>query len=136
LPGQVQKSPLPDQIASDRSFPLELARTKPYGHSLFNLDVLGMSAYILSSDSEDLWTYRLSDGRSLRSSFAFMVAFIKDKTSWPYRHDVEYFDDLPVRQPSILFAGLAYNRPDYLTLWQHLNPDPFVPEVIRNHPIR
>jgi hypothetical protein len=30
--------------------------------------------------------------------------------------------------------GRAYNRPAYLRLWQRLNPDPIVPEVIRNYP--
>jgi len=127
---------LPDQVAAAGSFPLELARTKPYGYSLFNLDVLGMSAHVLSRPGDDLWTYQLPDGRSLKKSFAFMFPYIENKTSWPYRHDVQYFDDLPVRQPSLLFAGLAYNRQDYLALWQRLNPDPVVPEVIRNHPIR
>ena len=127
---------LPDQVAHDGSFPLELARTKPYSYSLFNLDVLGMSAHVLSDASDDLWTCQLPDGRGLKASFRFLAPYIEDKASWPYRHDVEYFDDLPVRQPSLLFAGLVYKRQDYLALWQRLNPDPVVPEVIRNHPIR
>src|SRR5690606_18469368 len=31
---------LPNQMAKDGSFPLEMARTKPYGYSLFNLDAM------------------------------------------------------------------------------------------------
>jgi hypothetical protein len=127
---------VPEQVAPDGSFPLEVARTKPYSYSLFNLDVLGMSAHVLSKAGDDLWTYKLADGRGLDVSFRFMAPYIENKASWPYRHDVEYFDDLPVRQPSLLFGGLAYKRPDYLALWQRLNPDPVVPEVIRNRPIR
>lgn len=126
----------PGQIAANGSFPLELARTKPYSYCLFNLDILGMSAHVLSTPSLDLWTYRLPDGRGLDLCFRFMVPFIRDKQRWPYRHDVEYFDDLPVRQPSLLFAGLAYSRTPYLRVWERLDPDPTVPEVIRNHPIR
>ena len=49
---------------------------------------------------------------------------------------VQYFDQFPVRQPSLLFAGLAYSDPSYLSLWAKLNPDPEVEEVIRNYPIR
>jgi len=49
---------------------------------------------------------------------------------------VQYFDQWPVRQPSLLFAGLAFSRTDYLKLWRRLNPDPTVAEVIRNFPIR
>ena len=126
----------PTQIAADGSFPLELARTKPYGYSLFDLDMLGMSAQILSDNDNDLWHYKLSDGRNLESCFKFMAPYIADKQKWPYRHDVQYFDDLPVRQPSLLFAGLAYRNREYSDLWRRLDPDPTVPEVIRNHPIR
>lgn len=126
----------PTQIAPDGSFPLELARTKPYGYSLFNLDALGMAAHILSDESNDLWTFGLSNGADLAGCFKFMAPYIADKSSWSYRHDVQYFDDLPVRQPSLLFAGLAYRNSEYLNLWQRLDPDPTVAEVIRNHPYR
>ena len=126
----------PGQIALNGSLPLELARTKPYSYSLFDLDILGMSARVLSTAGDDLWTYKLPDGRGLEACFRFMVPYIRDKKSWPYRQDVEYFDDLPVRQPSLLFAGLAYRKPGYLSLWERLDPDPTVPEIVRNHPIR
>jgi hypothetical protein len=127
---------IPTQIAVDGSFPLELARTKPYGYSLFDLDALGMLAQILSTGSDNLWVYTLQDGRGVANCFQFMAPFIANKGSWPYRHDVQYFDDLPVRQPSLLFAGLAYRKQEYIDLWARLDPDPSVPEVIRNHPIR
>jgi Alginate lyase len=127
---------LPEQLAADGSFPLELARTKPYSYSLFNLDILGMSAHVLSNASGDLWTRKLPDGRGLEAAFRFMAPYIENKQAWPYRHDVEYFDDLPVRQPSLLFAGLVYRQPEYVELWKRLDPDPTVPEIIRNHPIR
>ncbi|HTV03763.1 MAG TPA: alginate lyase family protein [Acidobacteriaceae bacterium] len=126
----------PNQIAADGSFPLELARTKPYSYSLFNLDILGMSAHILTTPADNLWTFTLPGGRGLQACFRFMAPYIRNKKSWPFRHDVQYFNDLPVRQPSLLFAGFAYQQPGYLALWQSLNPDPTVPEIIRNHPIR
>lgn len=131
-----QNALIPTQVAADGSFPLELARTKPYGYSLFNLDALGMLACVLSTGSRNLWDFALPDGRGLANCFRFMAPFIANKRSWPYRHDVQYFDDLPVRQPSLLFAGLAYRDSAYLDLWKRLNPDPSVPEVIRNHPLR
>ena len=126
----------PGQIAADGGFPLELARTKPYSYSLFNLDVLGMSAHLLSDSAENLWTYKLTDGRGLEICFRFMVPYISDRDSWPYRRDVEHFDALPVRQPGLLFAGIAYRRREYLELWRRLDPDPTDHEIIRNHPIR
>ncbi len=63
-----------------------------------------------------------------------MFPFIEDKSKWPYAHDVEYFDDLPNRQPSLLFAGLAYREPKYIALWRTLPPDPKTAEIIRNFP--
>lgn len=127
---------VPDQIAADGSFPLELKRTKPYSYTLFNLDALGTICQILSACREDLWRFQLADGRGMRKAMAFVYPYLVDKRSWPYPKDVQYFDDFPVRQPSLLFAGRAYGEARYLALWRRLNPDPRIEEVIRNYPIR
>ncbi|WP_263365406.1 alginate lyase family protein [Edaphobacter bradus] len=127
---------LPNQVAPDGSLPMELARTKPYSYSLFDMDVLCGLAQSLSTERESLWAFSTSDGRSLKKMMAFMVPYIKDKNIWPYAHDVEHWDDFPVRNPALLFAGLVYGQQDYIALWKRLNPDPTVPEVIRNFPIR
>jgi len=66
----------------------------------------------------------------------FIYQFIVDKKSWPFAHDVEYFQDWPVRQPSLLFAGISLSKPGYLRLWRSLNADPTAEEIIRNYPIR
>jgi hypothetical protein len=47
-----------------------------------------------------------------------------------------YFKEWPVRQPSLLFAGIALKKQEYLGLWQRLEADPTVDEVIRNWPVR
>jgi len=130
------KEKLLRQMNFDGAYPLEVARTKPYSYSLFNLDVMSSTCEILSTPFEKLWDYQLPDGRGMRSAVAFMYPFIQDKGKWPYKADVEYFPDLPVRQPSLLFAGRAYNRPEYIALWLTLNPDPTVPEIVRNFPLR
>ncbi len=127
---------VPNQVAPDGSFPLELRRTKPYGYSLFNLDAMATVCQILSTQEDNLWTYELPDGRGMKKAMAFMVPFIADKKKWPFPADVMYFDPWPVRHPSLLFAGVGLSRPEYLALWRTLNPDPTVEEVIRNYPIR
>ena len=127
---------VPTQIAPDGSLPLELARTKPYSYCLFNLDVLSTASQVLSNPTENLWTFETPDGRGMRKAVAFMTPFIRDKETWPYAHDVEHFDELPVRQISLLFAGIAYNDPAYIALWKTLDPDPTSAEIIRNYPIR
>jgi hypothetical protein len=127
---------LPEQMASDGSFPKELARTKPYGYSLFQLDVMGMLAEALSTPDESLWTYETSDGRGMRRALAYMTPFIADKTTWPKPPDVQYHDAWPIRHPTLLFGGLALHEPGYVALWKRLNPDPTVDEAIRNYPVR
>ena len=127
---------VPHQIAPDGSLPLELARTKPYSYSLFDMDVLSDLCQSLSTEKENLWQFTTADGRGIKKLMSFMFPFINDKSKWPYPHDVEYWNDFPARQPSLLFAGLAYKQPDYIALWKTLNPDPTVPEVIRNYPVR
>ncbi|HEY6181824.1 MAG TPA: alginate lyase family protein [Terriglobales bacterium] len=126
---------VPNQIAQDGSFPEELRRTKPYSYCIFNLDAMAAICQILSTTGENLWNYTLSDGRGMKKAMAFMFPYLADKASWPYPKDVQYFDNFPVRQCSLFFAGLAYSNSDYLALWRKLNPDPTVEEVIRNYPI-
>lgn len=127
---------IPNQEAADGSFPLELARTKPYGYSLFNLDAMAILAQTLTTREDNPWTWRLPDGRGMARAVAYMYPFIADKSKWTKPPDVMYFKDWPVRQPSLLFAGLALGKPEYLDLWKRLDADPTVDEVIRNWPVR
>jgi hypothetical protein len=127
---------LPNQMAKNGSFPEELRRTKPYGYSLFNLDAMTAVCQILSTRTDNLWTFKLDDGRTIGKAVAYMAPFIKDKKKWPLKPDVMYYDQWPMRQPSLLFAGLALRKQDYLTLWRKLPADSEVEEVIRNFFIR
>jgi hypothetical protein len=127
---------IPEQVAENGSLPLELARTKPYSYSLFDMDILSGICQIISAEGTDLWKFSTGDGRSMQKVIAYMVPFIEDKRKWPKPPDVEYFNDLPVRQPSLLFGGIAYGKPQWIDIWKRLNPEPKVPEIIRNFPIR
>ena len=127
---------VPEQMAQDGSFPLELKRTKPYGYSLFNLDAFAAICQILSTPSDDLWAWTTPDGRGIRRAVGFLYPYIKDKSAWPFAHDVMYFDRWPVRHPSLLFSGLALGEARYLELWSTLDASPATEEVIRNLPIR
>jgi Alginate lyase len=130
---------MPDQLAPNGSFPLELARTKPYSYSLFDLDVTAILCQLISTNdgsADDLWQFALPNGNRYKKAVDFMFPFIQDKSKWPHPKDVEYFDDMPNRQPSLLFAGLAYNEPKFIALWRTLPPDPKTAEIIRNFPVR
>ena len=123
-------------MAQDGSFPLELARTKPYGYSLFNLDAFMTCAEILSDENENLYDFSTPDGLNMKLGVEFLFPFIKDKSKWPYPSDVMYWDEWPVRHPLLLFAGKAYNNHEYISTWQTLDGYPGTREVLRNLPIR
>jgi hypothetical protein len=127
---------IPDQMAPNGSFPKELARTKPYSYSIFNFDTMAMLCQSLQDDRDDLFAFALPDGRGICKGAAFLYPYLRDKTTWPYKKDVEHFESLPVRSPGLLFTGLTCRHEDYLQLWTHLNPDPTDPEIIRNYPVR
>jgi hypothetical protein len=127
---------LPEQVAADGSFPLELKRTKPYGYALFNLEAMATLSEILSTPADNLWTYATPDGRGMRLAMAYMAPYIRDKKSWPLPPDVMYDSEWPMRQNSLLFAGRALDQPDYIALWRSLRADSPVDEVVRNFFIR
>ena len=127
---------VPNQIEKDGSFPQELRRTKPYGYSLFNLEAMAAICQILSTPENDLWKFHTADGRGIAAAMDYMYPFLRDKKTWPLPADVMYFDEWPMRQNSLLFAGIALVRSQYIETWKRLPADSNVEEVIRNFFIR
>ncbi len=116
---------LPNQMAANGSFPLELKRTKPYGYSLFNLDAIFTIAHI----------YKITD-TSIKKSIDFIYPYVKDKKSWPYPKDVMYWEEWPIAAPFLLFGYQIFKENNWLATWEQLNHFPKNEEVIRNLPIR
>jgi hypothetical protein len=127
---------LPGQMAADGSFPKELSRTKPYGYSLFNLDAMVTLCQVLSTKQDDLWNYQAADGRSIKKGIAYLYPYINDKTKWPFKQDVMYWNDWPVAQPALVFGAAAFGNKQWLATWAGLDHSPEVEEVIRNLPVR
>jgi hypothetical protein len=128
---------VPKQMAADGSFPLELKRTKPYGYSIFQLDNLALLCQLLSTGQarDDLWRFKLADGRGMQAAMHFLYPYLADKSRWPYSPDVQAWNDWPVREPALLFGGLAYHKPEYLQLWEHLPATSTDAEVLRNEAV-
>ena len=72
----------------------------------------------------------------MRKGMEFMFPYNADKSRWPHKPDVQHHENWPVRQPSLVFAGLALNRPEHVDVWKRLDGDPTVDEVIRNFVVR
>lgn len=133
---QYKSSTIRAQIVANGTFPRELSTPNPYRNTLFNLDMFAGICVLLSTRFESVWDYELQDGPGMRTVIARLYPFILDRGTWPYVADAQYFNDLPIRSPSLLFAARAYDRPEYADLWKRLKPDPTIPELQRTFPIR
>jgi hypothetical protein len=127
---------LPGQMATDGSFPLELARTKPYGYALFNLDAMATICQILSVADDNLWTYQLPDGRTIRKGIAYLYPYVANKSKWPHKQDIMYWKEWPVAHPFLLFGANVWQQKDWFNTWKQLEHQPENAEVIRNLPVR
>lgn len=127
---------LPEQMALDGGFPRELARTKPYGYSIFVLDNMVTLCHVLSTEEDNLWNFTLEDGRNIRKGMEFLYPYLDDKSKWPFKKDVEHYEAWPVAVSSLIFAGCTFGEEKYIELWQSLDADPSDEEVRRNMAIR
>lgn len=127
---------LPKQMAADGSFPLEISRTKPYGYSLFNLDAMVMICQILSSNQDNLWDYKTPEKQSISKGIEFMYPYVADKSKWPFKADVMYWQEWPVAHPFLIFGAANFQQNNWLQIWKSLEHNPTTEEVIRNLPIR
>lgn len=127
---------LPNQMAADGSFPLELDRTKPYGYALFNLDAMTMNCVILSDETHNLWEYTMDNGANMEKALSYMAPYVANKATWPLEPDVMYWDNWPVAHPAFLFGGIHFEQEDWIDLWKKNKHFLEVQEVRRNVPIR
>jgi hypothetical protein len=123
-------------MGNDGSFPLEIARTKAYGYSIFNLDAMTMICQILSTPKDNLFNFETADGKSIKKGIEYLYPFIVDKSKWPLKPDVMYWENWPVAQPFLLFGAVQYNQSSWYSAWKKLDHQPQVEEVIRNLPVR
>jgi len=113
-----RKPTLRNQIDEVGRFPQELATPNPFRNTLFNFDLLCGACQLLESPFDLLWAYELADGPGMRSVAAYLFPILQDRNKWPGVSDAEHFRELPGRRPGLLFAGRAFNRPEYVDLWR------------------
>jgi hypothetical protein len=126
---------LPGQMTNNGSFPRELARTKPYGYSIFQADNVATLCVLLSTTNEDFWKFQLPDGRTPKNAVDFIYPYLADKNQWladGRPKDVMHWDDWPMRQPCLIFAYAEFGDEKYFDLWKKLEADPADLEIRRN----
>lgn len=121
---------LRNQLQATGIFHHEVVTDAPYRNSLMNYDLLAAACEMLSTPFASLWTYELADGPGMRAVAAYLYPQIKTPARWPYPADSFRFREVPRRRAALLFAGRAYQRPEYVELWQSL------PAVATDDPLR
>jgi hypothetical protein len=127
---------LRNQINALGVFPQEVATPNPFRNTLLNFDLLTGACQLLASPFDLLWDYELADGPGMRAVAAYLFPFISNPAKWTYMADADFFRQLPGPRPGLLFAGRAYDRPEYVELWHKLDAQPIPEDIAASFPIR
>jgi len=99
------------QIEPDGKQPLELARTKSFGYSAFNLRALTELASLADQVGVDLWHFQTADGRSIRKALDYLLPYAIGETKWEYQQIEDMRPD-ELAGP-LLEAAAVYKDPKY-----------------------
>ena len=95
--GESLANRLDAHITPEGKQPRELARTKSWSYSCFNLKNICKGAVMAQSLGIDLWSHAGEGGRgSLRKAMLFLVPFLKNPESWPEKQ-ITKFDSKEAR---------------------------------------
>jgi hypothetical protein len=102
------------QLTPDGSQPYELARTRSFSYSVYNLLALMVLARLGESVDVDLWHYRAANGASIRQAIDFLAPYADPALAWPH-------PQITPPQPDRLLALLSeaayvYRDAGYLAL--------------------
>jgi len=81
---RAKRSRIEELIEPDGSQPSELARTRSWHYSIFNLEALTRLARMAESVSVDLWNHSSSDGRSITAALKYLAPFASGESPWPH----------------------------------------------------
>ncbi|WP_449632133.1 alginate lyase family protein [Rahnella aceris] len=95
---KLMKSKLDVQLKPDGTQPAELARTRSFHYSYFNLQAISMMAVLAQKNGIDLWHYKTPQGGSVLTSLDFMARFTDPSVPWPYKS----LDQIRVRPVPLL----------------------------------
>jgi hypothetical protein len=109
------ESKLDTQLRPDGTQPLELARTRSFHYSYFNLQAVSLLAILDQKadgqkGGQDLWHYTTPDGGSVLKSLDFMAQYSNEAKPWPYKT----LDRISVRVvPLLSWADNGIGQPRY-----------------------
>jgi hypothetical protein len=108
---QAEQKRLAQQVNPDGSQPLELARTRSFSYSVFNLRALMELADLGKHLDLDLWKFHTDDGRSIQRALDFLLPYASGNQKWENQQISELKPQELV--PLLLKAAIRLQNPDY-----------------------
>ncbi|HOX39433.1 MAG TPA: alginate lyase family protein [Candidatus Brocadiia bacterium] len=106
------------QVKPDGSQPEELARTKSFSYSIYNLDAMFTIAAVGDKVGADLWNYKSEDGRGMRKALDYLTPYVNPQKKWTMKQIVPF--DNACLYPFLRKAAIAYKDPSYERMAQQL----------------
>ncbi|MBT3287383.1 MAG: alginate lyase family protein [Victivallales bacterium] len=118
----VGEARLASQIEPDGSQPHELARTKSWSYSVYNLNAFLVLGRLGEHVGLNLWHYRTVDGRSLQTATDFLCSHVDESVPWLHPQLGGWHPEALLG--SLLMAAHGLNEPRYLATARGLPVDP------------
>jgi hypothetical protein len=98
------------QIEPDGRQPNELARSRAWHYSIFNLQALFNAAAIADKVGIDMWKSETTN-RSIRKAIDWLIPFATGEKKWPYK-EIAAFEPQKLA-PLLRIAAIRYREPAY-----------------------
>ena len=106
------------EFEPDGKQPRELARTRSWDYSIFNLTAYLHVAALAERVGVDLWNHQTPDGRSLRKGIDFLIPFATGQKGWPYKQITTF--RASELHPVLRLAAVGWNNPTYREIAQQI----------------
>ena len=102
----------------DGSQPRELARTRSWDYSIFDLTAFLHLAALGGRVGMDLWKYQTPDGRSLRKGVDYLIPFATGEKGWPYKQITPF--RASELHPVLRLAAVGWKDPKYRAIAEQI----------------
>ncbi|HKS96405.1 MAG TPA: alginate lyase family protein [Terriglobia bacterium] len=106
------------EFEPDGSQPRELARTRSWDYSIFDLTAFLHLATLGTRVGVDLWNYQAPNGGSLRKGADYLIPFATGDKRWPYKQITPF--RASELHPVLRLAAVGWKNPKYRAIAQQI----------------